>query len=219
MDARAAVVAALVALGVWARRPVPDDDEVTLTREDAREELRNVVVRATAGKGMGVFARRRLPRWTRVGPYPGRVRPNPEHERLVDLGRIDNEYSLEFWKSRPGGTLREEYTINPRMADGTTPARYAGATPFVNEPSPGAAANLAWVWNFERGRVEMWTARDVEAGEELSICYGTEYGRDYKTSCTSDELPRMAMGPGDARPRPWYDVVAGNRDPRRRRGA
>lgn len=212
--AAACVVAAAVGATAWSRRPRRANDEVTRTAEDARLELRNTQIRAVPGKGLGVFARRPLPRWTLIGPYPGKVRRNSENDRLVEQGVADNDYALEFWRSRPGGVVREDYVINPRAADGTIPARFGGVTPYVNEPSPGTPANLVWVWNFVKQRVEMWTSRDVAADQELFICYGAGYGREYKTSCTADEMPRMAMGPGDAHPRPWYDVVTGDRDPR-----
>lgn len=195
--------------------------EVVATDEDERVARELVVVARTRGKGWGVFAKRRIPAWTCLGPYPGKVYEADEHRRLKALGILDHQYALDFWKTSSGGPIDENYVIDPRFsAKEGIEDRYKFITQFINEPDGDddqKGPNVAWVWNFPKGRVELWTARDVEAGRELTTCYGQGYGRDYASPCQADgvEFSRYAIGYRDqARPVLWGDVVHDGKAPR-----
>lgn len=191
--------------------------KVTATPEDEAHAARNFEKRKVPGKGWGVVARRRVPKWTLVGPYPGWVCTETHHELMKGRGVADDEYAVEFWKSEPGGPIDEKHIINPRFRGRMSSEFGRCVAPFVNEPDTRKRPNLAWVWNFPRRRVEMWTARAIKKGEELTICYGQYYHRPYNTKCQRKgvELARRAIGTaGQRRPLHWYDVAPEDIDPR-----
>lgn len=192
----------------------PDRDtsfDVEPTATDRRIEAELLKVQSVPGKGVGVVARRDVPAWTCLGPYPGKVYTSEEHDELKKKGILDHEYALDFFRAVPGAAIRESDVIDPRDAkDQAVPPEFDYPTLYLNEPDADRRPNVAWVWNFPKRRVEMWTATDVRRGEELVICYGTGYTRSYKTSC---EIPgvehfRYAIGhPRQTKPVLWYDVV------------
>lgn len=199
----------------------PDRDtsfDVKPSASDRRIQADILKVQSVPGKGVGVVARRDLPAWTCLGPYPGKVFTADQHDELKKKGILDHEYALDFFKAVPGAAIMESDVIDPRDAkDLEVPPEFDYPTLYLNEPDSTRRPNVAWVWNFPKRRVEMWTATDVRKGEELVICYGTGYTRSYKTSC---EIPgvehfRYAIGhPRQAKPVLWYDVVgADNRVP------
>lgn len=191
--------------------------EVLWTKEDRAHAARYVRRKKIRGKGWGVVARRDIPKWTLIGPYPGIVSTEEHHESLKKKGVVDDEYAVEFWSSSPGGPISEHMILNPRFKGRMLPVFRGCITPFVNEPDTRKRPNVAWVWNFPKHRIEMWTAKPVKRGEELTICYGQYYGRKYNTKCQRKgvELPRRVIGSPDQRkPLNWYDVIRHNRDPR-----
>ena len=207
----------VVAVVVWLARGeggAPPDAPLTLaevvpTLEDNERQIEMVTLQPIEGKGLGVRALVHIPAWTCLGPYPGAVCTLAQHAALKARGEAEDQYAIEFWDGAPGGAMREDVVVNP-MVGGGLPDKYMCATPFVNEPGLDEAPNLAWVWNFPKHRVEMWTTRDVKAGEELTICYGQAYARRYGTKCTQAgvEAPRLAIGAADqARPLEWHEVV------------
>jgi hypothetical protein len=204
-------VGALVALATLAaarrltRRTTPA--EVVETAEDRAHARRMFRLADIEGKGRGLVARRDVPAWTLVGPYPGRVYTYAQHGALKARGVCDDEYAVEFWDSRPGGRIGETVVLDPRVGG---EFRYAGVTPFVNEPSASQRPNVVWVWNFPKHRIELWTSRALRAGDELTVCYGDAYERKYRTRCSEEgvEPARYALGYGARRPRDWYDVVS-----------
>lgn len=228
-DGTALIAAAFVALGaviaVWlvltrpreprtASEALPDRDasfDVKPTPADRRLEAELLRVASVPGKGVGVLARRDLPAWTCLGPYPGKVYTVEQHDALKAKGILDHEYALDFFRAVPGAVVQETDTIDPREhREREVPPEFDYPTLYLNEPDDTRRPNVAWVWNFPRRRVEMWTATDVRRGEELVICYGQGYTRSYKTSC---EIPgvehfRYAIGhPRQTKPVLWYDVV------------
>lgn len=190
---------------------------VVHTKEDVAHAARYVRKKKIPGKGWGVVARRDIPKWTLIGPYPGIVSTEEEHEALKLKGVADDEYAVEFWSSFPGGPISEHMILNPRFRGRMLSTFRKSITPFVNEPDTRKRPNVAWVWNFPKHRIEMWTARRVKKGEELTICYGQYYGRKYNTKCQRKgvELPRRVIGsPHQRKPLNWYDVIKHNKDPR-----
>lgn len=201
---------------LWQSRPSARYREIVPTEEDVANERYWTAKRQVAGKGWGVVARRDIPRWTMIGPYPGMTCSIEDHMQLKERGVADDEYAIEFWKSRPGKKIKETMIVNPKFY-GTISDRFECVTPFVNEPDADKTPNLAWVWNFPRRRVEMWTARPVKKGQELTICYGQYYHRGYKSSCQQAgvEYSRYVIGDeSQDRPRLWYQIVNDDVDPR-----
>lgn len=54
-----------------------------------------------------------------------------------------------------------------------------------NEPPPGNYSKAAFVYNEPRGRYEVWLVRRVGQGEDVFLCYGDEYERDYFINTTA----------------------------------
>ena len=214
----AASLVFVVLVVVWLARTAESDAdeapsvaEVVPTQRENERQLRLVTLQEVEGKGLGVTALVHLPAWTCLGPYPGKVYSMRAYRELKAQGAVDDEYAIEFWDARPGEKINEQFVINPMLARRSLPDKYMCAPPFVNEPGPDQGApNLAWVWNFPRHRVELWTTRDVRVGEELTVCYGQGYARAYRSSCQGAgvEAPRLAIGsPDQKRPLDWHRVV------------
>lgn len=179
---------------------------VVPTAADIRAADRLVRVVPVKGKGMGVLARRNIDAFVPIGPYPGERFSNLAHSKRLAAGLTDGKYAVEFWKLQADGMPRCAYVIDPGSARGTLVPPYDGAvTPLVNEPSNGGP-NLMWVWNLPGYRIELWTARPVREGEELTLCYGTDggYPREYKTSCCPGNEPELhVISRVGERPVPW----------------
>lgn len=211
----AASLVFVVVVIVWlarapdAKESPPSVHEVVPSLEDNERQIKMVTLDSVDGKGLGVRAVEDIPQWTCLGPYPGKVYTMKDHMALKLQGAVDDQYAIEFWDSTPGGPIREGLVVNPMLDGRSLPDRYMCAAPFVNEPGPEGTPNLAWVWNFPKHRVEMWTTRDVNKGEELTICYGQAYPRHYKSNCTQPgvEAPRLAIGHEGDLPKEWHLVV------------
>lgn len=163
-------------------------DTIGLPRADARRTaaLARVVPMPAKG-GMGVVAARDLGARVLIGPYPGRRLTLAAHAGRMASRVTDGKYAVAFFKLDRAGTPRTNYVVDPGDARGRLLPEFDRAvTPLVNEPGAGAP-NLVWAWNLPKGRMEMWTARPVRKGEELTACYGTGggYERDYRTACTA----------------------------------
>ena len=156
---------------------------VTVSPQEAQRSSALFEVRPSQ-YGMGLFAKQDVPRLTLVGTYPGVVLSEREFTALAKRTKLGT-YAVQFFKVARNGALDEKWIIVPGDAKGDLRPEFSNAiTPFVNEPTTGAA-NLIWVWNFARGTVEMYTAVGIRAGRELLICYGGDYDRGYKSSCAS----------------------------------
>ena len=167
----------------WSRARVVDvpDDEIQRMR-------RAVEVRPSPHGGRGLFALRRLKQDTFVGTYPGAVLSEDLYERLVARFPEYDTYAVQFWMPTATRQLDRDWVINPGDPRSTGLLRRwkSAFTPYVNEPPPGKEPNLFWVWNLALHRVEMYTSKTVQAGQELFICYGHTYERKgYTTACSS----------------------------------
>lgn len=165
------------------------DDTIPLHPADARRTAALAsVVRMPSKGGMGVVAARDLGARVLVGPYPGRRLTLAAHSTRMRSGVTDGKYAVAFFKFDRGGTPRTNYVVDPGDARGGLLPEFGRAvTPLVNEPGDPGTPNLLWAWNLPKGRMEMWTARPVRKGEELTACYGTGggYERAYRTACTA----------------------------------
>lgn len=149
--------------------------------EKAREKA-YVCCKVVQGRGRSVFTRIDIPANTCLMVYPGRV------TRAAN-NTANGKYTWSFFKlDRKTGVIDRGYTISAEGIEGY-------AAPRVNEPPHqhlGRAAkakrgNIQVVLNLVRRpepALEYWTCRDIAAGEELFVCYGRKYKRDYKTACT-----------------------------------
>lgn len=121
------------------------------------------------GKGMGVFARRDIPRGIRVAVFPGWVTKGDT-----------SSYAWNTFRIMPNKTVQEVSidVANPRDVHPTVDpifAHYVG--PRVNEPDQGKTYNLDVVYNFTKNppTVEYWSAKKIAKDEELTVCYGDTY--------------------------------------------
>lgn len=172
------------------------DHVVDLTPDDRALAKRLVRVQRVGAKGRGVVAARDIPALTLVAPYPGPRFTTRQHALRLERGVTDGTFAIDFWRPDARGAIRAGYVLDPgrtgRPGQPGQPRqpellpRFADAVaPLVNEPGPTGTPNLLWVWNLPRYRLELWTARDVRRGEELTACYGTDggYERGYRTAC------------------------------------
>ena len=108
--------------------------------------------------GLGAFATTALPAGKRLGEYEGRVITPAEYEALEDRRYV--------WE------LKQEDAI-VAYVDGR-PRRKANWTRYVNCPRHKSGENV------EATQVGMrmvyFAKRDIEAGEELLVWYGADYG-------------------------------------------
>jgi len=159
-------------------------------------------LRASTHGGVGVFAKRYVPKGTRVGTYPGRHIPLSEFQKVVNAAphRMTNvtRYAVKGYTRRPNGTLNHDWIINPGNADGSLKARYAHRlVPRINEPSAHEVPNAVWVWNILAGTVEVRLKCDLQAGQEVLLCYGNDYKRNYATGCARNPLLHYDIGKGE----------------------
>jgi hypothetical protein len=151
-----------------------------------------------AGKGLGVVARRAMPALTMVAPYPGELLTTAQYDRRLAAGLTSGTYAISFYKPDRNMALRTNYIVDPGApGGGLLPEYAASAAPRVNEPDAGGAPNTVWVWNLPRHRLELWTARAVARGEELTVCYGNSggYRRAYRTACFAPGGARAGVEP------------------------
>lgn len=140
---------------------------------------------------------------TFVAAYPGWVFPERAFERLVQAGRRGTKYAVTMFATTPSGGLNFDFVIDPTNSVNRVSPRFQDSFgPFINEPGPGQEANVRWVYNFFNNAMEYWTARPVRRGEELLICYGNQFERNYSTGCARALQDGYIVAPGQ-KPRTW----------------
>ena len=166
-----------------------------VTAQDRKRSAALVKVVTMPGKGRGVVALRDIPPATLVGNYPGHRHTLQAHGQRMAQGLTDAKYAISFYKLTSNYNANVSYVLDPGDGRGALLPEFAAAVaPYVNEPDARSGPNLVWVWNLPKYRLEMWTARQVRKGEELTVCYGNGggYDRSYVTSC--------AVRPGEVEP-------------------
>lgn len=142
---------------------------------------RAVQVRPSELHGLGVFARMRIPADTSLGSYPGR--PRLPHEMVAKCQQAPQaaEYAMQVPDWRGGGYL------DPTDRSGSPSGRPGPGFPWpvdvdialtrVNEPPPGRTTNTRLEDGRDAADMLFVTTRDIMAGEELFLDYGTDYNR------------------------------------------
>jgi len=148
-----------------------------------------VVVRE-CNHGHGLFAKYDLPALTRIGQYTGNQTSRYSYkEKAKKLAKF-TDYCAEV-------PHNPNFVYDPTDNDGNLLESYKhNVCMYINEPPPHKLNNCAWVFtkkdNFEETTLlEIWTFREVKAGEQLYIFYGDDYSRDYainrdKDACDSN---------------------------------
>jgi hypothetical protein len=140
---------------------------------------------------IGVRAIKKLNTHTLIDIYPGRVYTSREHIALRKRGLTSDKYALDLPRLNPDGFL--DYAANvvdPGVGKGLDADFQDALGPFLNEPGVGSQANCYWVLDVVDPQniiVKIMTYKPVKKGEELTICYGGNYKRNYATSCLNDE--------------------------------
>lgn len=199
-----------------------------VTAQDRKRSAALVTVVPMPGKGMGVVAVRDIPPGTLVANYPGHLYTLHAHSQRLAAGRTNAKYAISFYKLTSNHNANVGYVLDPGDGQGRLLPEFAAAVgPYVNEPDVRTGPNLLWVWNLPKYRLEMWTARPVRRGEELTVCYGNGggYDRSYVTSCAArpgevePEL-HVVTRPRAKQPVPYSSLgAAGVRDAARRLAA
>mmetsp|Transcript_1773 Transcript_1773/g.5006 ORF Transcript_1773/g.5006 Transcript_1773/m.5006 type:complete len:218 (-) Transcript_1773:80-733(-) len=122
-----------------------------------------VEVKASSGKGEGLFATRTLPKGTFVMDYLGEVMSDDEvNERYPNL--LDARYLLE---------LRGVWGLEPTYVDAVAKDK-SNLGRYINHA--GRASNLRKARQRWPSRVlRFYARRDILVGEELSFDYGDDY--------------------------------------------
>ena len=152
-----------------------------------------------------------LPAFTLLGTYPGEMVDASTYEHR--LPSEDKAYAFWMWKSafrfRNEGPRRSGALIPRRSRD---PASAPSFAPYVNEAPVDADYNVVavttWAYPLEGvptrddperyAVVEFYTCRDVKAGDELYVWYGSSYARGYSAAselahCESNK--ELYLGP------------------------
>ena len=185
---------------------LPSMDVVIPSETDLRTARASAKVVDVPGAGKGVFARVDLKRDALVCVYPGRVYRRTAWERALKRGLVNNVYAVDFFRRVDYASDRDRQTretwivedlvLDPSVGDGVDPMFRDTIGPFLNEPND-AEQNCYWVFNIDRGTLEMRVFKNVPAGGELTICYGNSYARTYQSSCTRDWKTRGYLLPGE----------------------
>lgn len=159
--------------------------EHRLTSDEIADIGRKVKLVNVPGKGLGIVARKNLPVHTPVGTYGGTMYTSKMHEQLVKRGLTTGKYSVDHYRIGKDGKVRDTYVMDPGSGAGNHmhPKHANVLAAFINEPSGTTQPNAVWVRNYNRGTLELWTTRAIAAGEELTVCYGDDYPRNYTTIC------------------------------------
>lgn len=179
--------------------------KVVLTADEIKRERSYAVIRDT-NKGRGVFARRDIPAHRRLAIYPGVVYNFNRQKDRAEYGKTTLEYAWEFFVVghkvklvRPGANavfvddyVREDNIIISPTIPHTTkmyPEFERCIAPRVNEPSPGDVGNVMLVkhLNGTRPTLEYWSSRAIRKNEEITLCYGSRYKRNYTVSAHCPE--------------------------------
>ncbi|POS75039.1 set-domain histone methyltransferase-5 [Diaporthe helianthi] len=119
--------------------------------------------------GFGVFAREDIPRGTMIGEYIGRLLPH------------DPDYSAQS---------AYVYTIGRRAE--CDAEQYCNITHFINHNCICNTDPISAMYG-KREVVALKTNRDIAAGEEITIDYGTEYfNKNFPCHCDTFEYPHTS---------------------------
>lgn len=175
--------------------------EIRADKNEIAREHKYFEVKMSKVGGKGVFARQDIPQNFLVGPYPGRIMSIPAFEHAVFVAKTTTQtYPVNKPVLEPTSTTLQRkpvlgnWIIDPGNARGEVhPDFHGSVTPYLNEPPNNQKANVRWVVNYLKQRLEMWTSSAVNAGQELFICYGAKYKRSYKTSCDAEAQDEWAV--------------------------
>jgi len=135
--------------------------------------------------GKGCFTAQFLPAKTLVGIYPGVI--TNERQLGIKLAQMPFEQQQKVFQylvhSRLHSTEKSKCYLDPTNKQGSIDESFAlNYVLYINEPSKGQTINVQHVWNYDNDRLEIWTLRDIQQGEELLITYGASYCRDYSVA-------------------------------------
>jgi hypothetical protein len=148
------------------------DRALTASEARAVKELRPLAeftrIEVVPNVGRTVFATESIPAFTAVGLYDGR-KTTPA--LFLKKQKALQDMPAYHW-CLPGGSI-----IDPTEPDGTLPDDTVYRSAFINEPPSGMSINILPL--VTKNYVWLFSAREIEKGEELYINYGTRYQRDY----------------------------------------
>jgi hypothetical protein len=161
------------------------------TPEELARERSFVEIVKVPGRNCGVKATVDIPANTMLMVYPGTVtRP---------ASTPNSDYTWAFFKvNRKTAAIDTKYDIT---ANATNKKTYAA--PLINEPPKKCTGNVQVVWNLARRpepAIEYWTARKIKRGCELFVCYGTDFRRNYPTSCARSQTIKYVWSPRQDEP-------------------
>lgn len=180
------------------------------TPDEFNQERKYTEIRPTIpGKGTGVVARIDIPAFTRVIVYPGIVYSEKQYTRKI-FTYAWQAPSVSIQRNRRGKltvTGNTDVYVDPGTERGNLRKAfqvYAG--PYINEPSPWESPNLILVHHYARephAAMEYWTGKEgIKRGQELLVCYGGKYKRQYRTSCTEKDAKSWTLFGDHTRPIP-----------------
>lgn len=129
---------------------------------------RDVMLRESAGRGTGVFAKVDIPAGTMVNRYWGALRRRVAQDAATDAWLTSGLYAL---------SLGDEWVVDSEDAGSSSWARYINHSVRLQNVQAVYVDPPRWLQSTLPSPYAIWleASRDIAAGEELRCDYGEEY--------------------------------------------
>lgn len=151
--------------------------------------LNHVLTVKPSRHGLGTFTNQPILNQQMINIYPGFIVSEKslvdklhhlQPEKQIQVQRYLCQYMLEEAKNPDSVIIKY---LDPTNKQGNIEQTWKhNPALYINEPDKDQTPNLIGVWNYDTLRLEHWSCRDIQSGEELLISYGQSYGRDYEHS-------------------------------------
>jgi hypothetical protein len=152
--------------------------------------------------GKGCFAIKQFDKNELIGFYPGHtVAEKTLSKKLSKLSSKKQQYVLSYvcqnylylYNQKPkyidptdgNGELHRKFTDNPIL--------------YCNEPNSLKLTNANVYWNLDTMQPEIKSSCHIKPGDEILLCYGKSYNRDYSINDNALENPIWIIEGGKTR--------------------
>jgi hypothetical protein len=130
-------------------------------------------------KNEGTFAKGRL-----IGVYPGRIMNDKQFTGMMSTLTIPLQEKVYEYLVQ--SQIHPGCYLSPVTEHGKLDKAWEHChTLYCNEPNVGEQCNCIPVWNKVTERLEIWSCKDIQSGQELLVSYGQSYQhRNYQSSAS-----------------------------------